>query len=134
VITFSFGLPNPTSVGTAGLFQIVSTKVYLDSNPVIDPNTGIIVSGPSSPTAVLQTEGTDYTVVNSTGLQVLTMTPTVILQPGTALYAVQVVLVPAGMTPAPPHQYTTGYIWTGKGLLSTIPYQGSSSEPTTVLP
>ncbi len=134
VITFSFGLPSPTTVGTPGDFRVVSSKFYLDSSPIVDPITGVIVSDPSNPTAVLLTEGAnaDYVVDNSTpGLQILTMHPNVILQPGTCIYAVQQVSVQG--VPAS-HQYTTNYIWKATGLLSTITYQGSSSEPTTVLP
>jgi len=134
VMTYSFGLTSPTGLGTAGLFDVTSTKVYLDSKPVRDPNTGLIVSDPTSATAVLKTEGPDYTLTTdaSKGMQVITMAPSVVLAPDTALYVVNVVLVPTG-TPAN-HLYTTSYIWDSVGVGSSTALQASSSEPTTVLP
>ena len=131
-LTYSFGLVNPAGIGTAGLFQIVSTKVYLDSKPVRDPITGLVVSDTSNSTAALLTEGTDYTQTTVLGKQVITMTPGVILSPNTALYAVHVVKIPSG-TPTNV-MYTSSYIWDSTGLISTNTYQSSSSEPTTVLP
>ncbi|NTU72553.1 MAG: DUF11 domain-containing protein, partial [Coriobacteriia bacterium] len=133
-LTYSFGLVSPTVLGIPGVFRIVSTNVYLDTKPVRDPTTGLIVSDPSSPTAVLLTAGTDYTVDDTTpGLQVITMTPTVTLQPDTALYAVHVTSVP---TATPTNKlYTTSYIWDSAGLVNPAnTYEASSSEPTTVLP
>lgn len=133
-LTYSFGLSSSTVLGIPGVFQIVSTKVYLDTHPVRDPVTGLILSDTANPTAALLTEGTDYTVDNSTpGLQVLTMTPSVILQPDTARYVVHEVLVPSG-TPTN-HLYTTSYIWNSVGLVNpSNTYEASASEPTTVLP
>lgn len=135
-ILYSFGLVSPTVLGIPGVFQVASTKVYLDSAPVRDPITGFLVSDTSNPTAILQTEGTDYTVDNSTaGLQQITMTPSVVLQPNTALYIVHVVTVPSGTTTG--RLYTTSYIWDSVGTGENVPahtYQASSSEPTTVLP
>jgi len=77
VLTYSFGLTSPTGLGTPGVFDVTSTKVYLDTAPVRDPVTGMIVSDTSSPTAVLKTEGVDYTLVtdSSLGKQVINMTP-----------------------------------------------------------
>lgn len=132
VLRYSFGLDSPVNIGDPGSFQVVSTNVYLDTNPIRDPVTGNIVSDSSSPTAVLQTLGTDYTVDNSVaGLQILTMTPGVVLQPNTALYVVHEALVPTG---TPTALYTTSYIWTSVGAISASPYEASSSEATTVLP
>jgi uncharacterized repeat protein (TIGR01451 family) len=132
-LKYSFGLPGATGLGTPGKFQVVSTKVYLDSKPVRDPVTGMIVSDPSSATAVLLTAATDYTVDDSTlGLQLLNMASGVVLRPDTALYLVHVVVVPSGTQAN--HTYTTSYVWDSVGLVSTTAYQASSSEPTTVLP
>ncbi len=131
VLTYSFGLTNPASLEQPGVFQVLTTKVYLDSSPVRDPVTGLVVSDPSSPTAVLLTEGTDYTLATQLGKQVLTMAQGVILQPNTALYVQHVTQVPSG---TPSLSYTTGYVWRSTGLISTRNYQASSSEPTTVLP
>jgi uncharacterized repeat protein (TIGR01451 family) len=135
-LTYSFGLSSPTVLGIPGVFREVSTKVYLDSAPVRDPITGFVVSDTSSPTAVLQALNTDYTVDNTTGgLQLLNMSPSVVLQPNTALYVVHVVTVPSGT--ATGRLYTTSYIWDSVGTGGGIPahtYQASSSEPTTVLP
>ena len=133
-MTYSFGLVNPTVLGIAGVFQMVSTQIYLDSSPVTDPVTGLVLSDTSSPTAALLTAGVDYTADNSTpGLQLIVMSPSVVLQPGTALYAVHAVLVPAGTITN--HTYTTSYIWDSVGTVDPAhTYEASSSEPTTVLP
>ena len=133
VLTYSFGLDSPAGLGTAGRFQVVSTAIYLDTAPVRDPVTGAVVSDSSSATAVLQHEGTDYTLNTVLGKQVVTMTAGVVLAPNTALYMVHVVSVPTG-TPTN-HLYTTSYIWDSVGLVDpNHHYQASSSEPTTVLP
>ncbi len=133
-LTYSFGLPSPTTLEIPGDFRIVSTFVYLDTRPVRDPTTGLVVSDASNGTATLLTEGIDYTADDGTpGLQLLDMTASVALQPDTALYVVHVVSVPATVTPN--HMYTTGYVWRSHGMV--VPahtYQASSSEPTTVLP
>jgi uncharacterized repeat protein (TIGR01451 family) len=134
VLRYSLGLDSPLNIGDPGSFRIVSTKVYLDSNPVIDPVTGTVASDTSSPTAVLMTNGADYTIDNSVaGYQVITMASTVALQPDTALYVVHVVSIPSG-TPTN-KLYTTSYIWDSAGLVNPAnTYQTSSSEGTTVLP
>jgi carbon monoxide dehydrogenase subunit G len=131
-LTYSFGLVNPGVLGIPGVFKVVSTKIYLDSKPVRDPITGLVISDTSSPTALLLKEGNDYTIDNSTlGLQLVVMKAKVALQPNTALYLVHVVTVPSG-TPIN-KMYTTSYIWTSFGLVDpTHTYQASSSEPTTV--
>ncbi|MFO0749709.1 MAG: ice-binding family protein [Myxococcota bacterium] len=133
-VKYSLGLPSPTGLGTPGLFRIVSTKVYIDDSPVRDPGTGFVVSDTSNPSAELQVLGTDYTVDDSVpGLENIVMTPSIVLEPNTAIYVVTVVNVPSG-TPAN-HLYTTSYIWTSQGLVNpSNTYQASSSEPTTVLP
>ena len=132
-LTYSFGLVSPVTLGIPGVFQIQTTKIYLDTAPVRDPVTGVVVSDPSSATATLLVEGTNYTLDNGTlGLQKIVMTPGVILAPNTALYLQHVVKVPTG-TPVN-KLYTTSYIWDSIGLVGNTPYQASSSEPTTVLP
>jgi uncharacterized repeat protein (TIGR01451 family) len=133
-LMYSFGLKNPTILGIPGVFQEISTKVYLDTQPLIDPITGLVISNMSSPTAVFLLAGIDYMVDNTTtGLQLLTLTPSFVLQPNSAIYIVHVVLVPSG-TPAF-KLYTTNYTWDSFGLIdSTHTYEASSSEPTTVLP
>lgn len=131
-LTYSFGHLGAFNVSTPGNFSIVSTKVYLDSAPVRDPITGMVLSDTSNPTAVLQTEGADYTVNNSTpGLQVLTMTPNVVLQPNTALYLVHVVGTGSATGGT---LYNTSYQWLSEGVSKTITYSTTKSEPTTVLP
>jgi len=131
-LTYSFGLVNPTVLGIPGVFQVTATKVYLDNSPVRDAVTGLVVSDTSSASATLLTEGTDYTLVTQLGKQVITMTSGVVLQPNTALYVVNDVLVPTG-TPSN-HLYTTSYIWDSVGLVDPAhTYQASSSEPTTVV-
>jgi uncharacterized repeat protein (TIGR01451 family) len=134
VVTYSFGLVSPTTLGIAGIFDLVSTKVYRDSAPVRDPVTGLVVSDTASPTASLLVLGTDYTLNDSTdGLQVITMTPGFVIAPNTALYMLHVVKVPAGTTAN--KLYTTSYIWksVGNGVVPET-YEASTSEPTTVLP
>ncbi|OGQ46554.1 MAG: hypothetical protein A3I05_02865 [Deltaproteobacteria bacterium RIFCSPLOWO2_02_FULL_44_10] len=133
-LKYSFGLVSPTVLGIPGLFQAVSTRIYLDTAPVRDPATGSIVSDASSPTAVLLTAGSDYTVNDSTaGLQLIDMTSSVVLQPNTALYVVHETLIPSGTTTN--RLYTTSYIWDSVGLVDPMnTYQASASEPTTVLP
>ncbi|GAB6084202.1 hypothetical protein JCM30471_31160 [Desulfuromonas carbonis] len=132
VLTYSFGLTSPTVLGIPGVFQVVSSQVYLDTVPVRDPVTGLVLSDASSPTAVLLTEGTDYTQTTVLGKQVITMSSNVILQPKTALYVVHGATIPTG-TPTN-KLYTTSYIWDSTGLISTTTYEASSSEPTTILP
>ncbi len=134
-MTYSFGLTNPTVLGIPGVFQMVSTQIYLDSSPVTDPVTGLVLSDTTNPTARLLTAGVDYTADNSTpGLQLIVMAPSVVLQPNTAFYVVHAVLVPAGTLPN--KLYTTSYIWDAVGTVDNPPhtYEASSSEPTTVLP
>jgi len=133
-LTYSFGLASPTVLGIPGVFQMVSTDIYLDTVPVTDPVTGLILSDTSNPTAVLLTAGVDYTADNSTpGLQLIAMSPSVVLQPDTALYVVHSVLVPAGTLTN--QTYTTSYIWDSVGTVDPAhTYEASSSEPTTVLP
>jgi len=132
-LTYSFGLVTPTVLGIPGVFKELSTSVYLDSHPVRDPVTGTVVSDMANATAELQTEGSDYTQSTQLGKQVITMTPSVILQPDTALYVVHVVEVPS--TTATNKLYTTSYIWDAVGLVNpSNKYEASSSEPTTVLP
>jgi uncharacterized repeat protein (TIGR01451 family) len=132
VLTYSFGLTSPTVLGIPGVFSLVSSRIYLDTAPVRDPVTGLVLSDTSSPTAVLLTEGVDYTQTTVLGMQTITMSAGVILQPNTALYAVHVANVPSGTVTN--RLYTTSYIWDSTGLVSTVLYQASSSEPTTVLP
>jgi hypothetical protein len=132
-LTYSFGLVSPDTLGIPGVFEVVSTKIYLDTQPVRDPITGTVISDTSNSTAVLQKEGVDYTLQNQLGLQVVTMTPSVVLQPDTALYIVHVVKVPTGT--AANKMYTTSYIWKSVGLVdSSHTYEASASEPTTILP
>ncbi len=132
VLTYSFGLTSPTTLGIAGVFSLVSSQIYLDTAPVRDPITGLVLSDAANPTAVLLTEGVDYTQTTVLGLQIITMTANVELHPDTALYVAQTVNVPIGTPTA--RLYTTSYIWDSTGLLSSNIYEASSSEPTTVLP
>lgn len=133
-MTYSFGLASPTVLGIPGVFRMVLTEIYLDTSPVTDPVTGVVLSDTSSPTAKLLRAGVDYTADNSTpGLQLIVMSPNVVLQPNTALYVVHVVLVPAGTVTN--KTYTTSYIWDSVGTVDPAhTYEASSSEPTTVLP
>jgi hypothetical protein len=115
-LTYSFGHTSPTGTLTAGLFRVVSTRVYLDSAPVRDPITGMVLSDTANPTAVLQTEGTDsdYTLSTVLGMQVVTMTPSVVLQPNTALFVVHVVQIPSETSSG---LYNTSYLWRRQGNL-----------------
>jgi len=130
VVTYLFGHASAIDLVTPGIFDVTSTKVYLDSAPVRDPVTGLVISDATNPTAVLKTAGTDYTLSSPLlGKQVITMTPSVELLPNTALYVVQVVNVPSTTANG---MYTTSDIWSMRGIGSANSYQGSSSEPTTV--
>lgn len=133
-MTYSFGLVSPNTLGIPGVFRMISAEIYLDTSPVRDPVTGLILSDTANPTARLLRAGVDYTANNSTpGLQSIVMSPNVVLQPDTALYAVHVVRVPAGTLTN--RTYTTSYIWDSVGTVDpTHSYEASSSEPTTVLP
>ena len=133
-LVFSFGLADPEDIGSAGLFRVVTTRVYLDSHPVRDPGTGLVISDTSSPTAMLQTLGTHYTLSDATeGRQTLTITPSFVLTPNTAFYFVHVVTVPSDV-PANA-QYTSGFEWDAIGAVdATHTYKSRGSEPTTVLP
>ena len=132
---YSFGLPSPTGFGTtAGVFTVlVSTSIYHDPTPVIDPTTGAIVSDQTNTTSVQLTEGTNYTLDNSTpGLQVITITPSMILAPNGVFYIVQVVQAPAGSGRATP--YHTGFLWDSVGTVGSTHYEVLKTEPTTVTP
>jgi uncharacterized repeat protein (TIGR01451 family) len=133
-LTYSFGLVSPNVLGIPGVFRMVSTEIYLDTNPVTDPVTGLVISDTASSTARLLRAGVDYTADNTTpGLQLIVMSPDVVLQPDTALYVLHETLVPAGT--ATNRTYTTSYIWDSAGTIGpTSTYEASSSEPTTVLP
>lgn len=133
-LLYSFGLVSPNVLGIPGVFRLVSTAIYLDTNPVTDPVTGLVISDTASSTARLLRAGVDYTADNSTpGLQSIVMSPDVVLQPDTALYLVHETLVPSGT--ATNRTYTTSYIWDSIGTVdSRNTYEASSSEPTTVLP
>jgi len=132
-LTFSFGLVSPTTLGIPGVFVEISTLVYLDTQPIRDITTGLVISDTSNSTAILQKEGVDYTLETQLGMQVITMSSGVVLQPNTALYVVHVVQVPTGT--ATNKLYTTSYIWDSVGYVNpSNTYEASSSEPTTVLP
>jgi uncharacterized repeat protein (TIGR01451 family) len=133
-LKYSFGIESPDDIGKAGDFKVTSTQVYLDTAPIRDSITGVVISDASNPTAKLLSATTDYTIDNSTeGLQLLNMSKGVVLMPGTAFYVVHAMNVPSGT--APNTMYTSSYIWNSKGTTdSTHVYETSSSEPTTVLP
>ena len=133
-LVFSFGVTDLSKIGQAGLFRLVSAKVYFDTAPVRDASTGLVISDTLSPTAALLVAGTDYTAGNGTpGMQTIDMKPSFIIRPNTAIYIVDVVNVPVG-TPANV-QYTTGYTWDSIGVEdASHAYQAGGSEPTTVLP
>ncbi len=133
-LKYSFGLKSPDDTGKAGEFKVTSTRVYLDTAPIRDSITGVIISEPSNPSAKLLTVNTDYTLDNSTeGLQLLNMTKGVALMPGTAFYIIHGINIPSD-TP-PNKMYTTGYIWHSNGTADPSHiYESSSSEPTTILP
>ncbi len=63
-LTYSFGLVSPTVLGIPGVFEVTSTMIYLDTSPIRDPVTGVVVSDTSNATATLLTEGADYTLVD----------------------------------------------------------------------
>lgn len=129
-LTYSFGLDDPANIGTAGSFQVNSTMIYLDTNPVRDPVTGMVVSDASNSTASLLTEGVDYTLSTSLGYQEITFAPDFELKKGQAFYLYHDCTVPTSMTTG---SYTTSYIWVTDGMVSGTAYESSSSEPTTVL-
>lgn len=133
-LTYSFGLVSPTVLGIPGVFRIVSTEIYLDTNPIIDPVTGLVISDTANSTARLLRASVDYTVDNGIpGLQRIVMSPGVVLQPDTAIYVLHGTLIPAGT--ASNRTYTTNYVWDSVGTINpTNTYEASSSEPTTVLP
>jgi hypothetical protein len=130
---YSFGLAGSSAAGVPGVFQVISTNVFLDTQPILDPITGMVVSDMSNATAVPLIAGTDYTVDDSTaGLEVIAMTPSVATQPNTAFYVVHVTLVPTG-TPTG-QLYNTRFTWNSVGARDGASYQTSSSVPTTVVP
>ncbi len=131
-LTYSFGMASPTVPVTAGDFRVVSTRVYFDSKPVTDPITGMVVSDTASPTAVRLTEGTDYTMDDTTpGLETITFTPTLVLRPNTAFYVVHVVSVPTGTAL---QLYNSGYVWESASAVTPAnKYTTNKMEPTTVI-
>ena len=115
------------------MFSEISTQVYLDTNPLTDPGTGLVLSDTSNATATLLSAGSDYTLTTTLGKQVIVMAPGFVLEPDTALYVVHVLQVPDGT--ATNRQYTTSYIWDSVGLVDpSNAYKVSYSEPTNVLP
>ena len=128
-VIYSFGRDRPTNLGTPGSFRRLTTRVYLDTSPVQDATTGLIISDPSNATAVLMTQGDRYTLDNSVpGLEIITFDADFMLVPDVALYIVHVVRVPIGTAIG---QYTTSYIWSSTG--SALDNEASDSESTTVL-
>jgi len=130
---YSFGLPSTTGFGTVpGLFTtLVSTNIYHDPTPIVDQITGAIVTDRTNASAVHLTEGTNYTLDNSTpGFQVITMTPGYILAPKGVFFIVQVVQAPAGSGRSTP--YHTGFLWDSVGTVGSTHYEVLKTEPTTI--
>jgi hypothetical protein len=92
----------------------------------------MVVSDTASPTAVLLTAGTDYTLVDTTpGMETITFTPTMVLRPNTAFYVVQVVSVPTGTAL---RLYNSGYVWDSASAVTPAnTYSTNKMEPTTVI-
>jgi hypothetical protein len=125
-------MANVTIPLTAGAFRTVSTRVYFDSKPVTDPITGVVVSDTASPTAVLLTAGSDYTLVDTTpGMETITLAPAMVVTPNTCLYVVQVVSIPTGTAL---RLYNSGYVWDSASAVTPAnTYTTNKMEPTTVI-
>ncbi|GGJ30880.1 PEGA domain-containing protein [Deinococcus roseus] len=130
-INFAFGVTNPLQ-NSGGVFNFSNVRVYFDPTPVRDPQTGTVTSDYTSATAVLLTNGTQYTTnANSgTGQLTLTFTPSFALSAGAALYTRVDAMAPAGVNP---DNYNSTVLWQNTGSKSGQLYQQYKSESTTVI-
>jgi hypothetical protein len=120
VLVFTFG---------EGRFAIQRTRVFFDSAPRLDPNTGQVLSGPPDDGVEL-VEGTGYTrQPGGTGEETITLTAP--LRPGEAVYTLHTVRTPAVTQPTP---FTSTFRWTAVGRTSGIDHVSTPEEPTTVVP
>ena len=111
----------------AGTFEIVSTVVSLNATPLINTETGAIVSAPSSGDELVADQ--DYTLeAGQGGSQTITLDRP--LTPGAVLFVVHEVTVPQG---AQAGEYDSRFRWTPTGVASGTQYESNATEPTTVI-
>lgn len=111
----------------AGDFTIDGTRVYFDSDPTIDPNTGLVTSGPADADSQL-TQGTDFTVT-STGTGQQTLVINMDLGPDQAFYVSHDVTTSSVSSTT---SYESTYEWTPVGNTSGTNYTAPAGESTTV--
>lgn len=112
-----------------GQFDIENTQLFLDRDPTIDPETGLVISGPADAEREL-VEGRDYTIsANGTGEQTITLE--IPLPVGRAIYAVHRVTTPTVEATQP---FLSRFTWTSVGEDSGVDYMVTPEESTTILP
>lgn len=121
-ITYNYGRREGS-----GAFEIVSTRVYFKEDPLVNRNTGAIVSAPESGT-LLEAEQDFVLTPGETGAQTIQIN--IPLEPGDVIFVVHEVAVPEG---AQAGNYTSLFEWQSVGQRSGTEYRNTSSEPTTVL-
>ena len=113
----------------AGQFAITATALFFDSDPTIDADTGLVVSGPNDADRQL-VAGTDFTVVAG-GVGVQTITLAIPLAPGQAVYTVHTVQTPDVGVPT---VLNSTIQWTSVGMVSGLNFNPAVQESTTLLP
>lgn len=122
-IVFTYGVLE----GRAGAFEIVSTRVYINEDPLINTETGALVSASTSGVELAADQ--DYTLQGSEpGAQNLTINRP--LQPGSVIFVIHEVSVPQDVQAG---EYTSSFQWSPTGASSGTEYQNGASEPTTVI-
>jgi trimeric autotransporter adhesin len=113
--------------GGAGTFEVVSTRVYVNETPLINSETGSIISVPTSGAELSADQ--DYTLgASQPGAQNLTINRP--LPPGAVIFVVHEVAVPQQVQAG---EYTSSFQWTASGADSGTEYQNAGTEPTTVI-
>jgi len=140
-ITYNYGVPggqgqqqggqqNQQQGGqqATGGFEIVSTRVFVNESPLINTETGAILSVPGSGTQLAADQ--DYTLQAGQQSSAQTITINRPLQPGAVLFVVHEVAVPQGTQAG---EYASGFQWTPVGANSGTQYDNTAREPTTVI-
>lgn len=122
-ITYVYGVQG----GEAGGFEIAATRVYLNESPLINTETGTIISVPESGTLLAAEQ--DYTFgADQAGTQTITINRP--LPSGAAIFVVHEVAVPQEVQA---DEYTSGFQWTAVGVDGGTEYQNTGTESTTVI-
>ncbi|GGK86706.1 DUF11 domain-containing protein [Deinococcus radiotolerans] len=132
VLIYNFGAIDPIQQ-TPGVFNYSNTQVYYDPTPTRDPQTGAITSDYQNATAILLTDGNQYTAsaASGTGQQTLTFVPSFRVAPGAVIWVRTNVTAPAGTTA---RQYQETMRWNNIAESSGTAQTNFKAESTTVIP